>query len=297
MTSSRAKEAVRAAITEGWVLLFAAAGRAAARSIRRWQSSGGQRVLVVAPHPDDEVCGCGGTVLLHRLAGDDVRVLYVTDGRRSRASGLGPDEMARRRRQEAHSAAAQLDVKVEWLGLPEGEWDERVLRERLTEYLRLVRPHVIYAPSLVDFHAEHVRVAEALALVLRRSGEPSAAAIRIYQVQVPLTPVLTNLIAPLAAVRATAVAALRTYQTQLGSVLRTLRMKRYAASFYGVPALAEEFWELTAADYSDLHRAPVGGGRRSVFRGLRSFPLSDPLAYCKGFRERHSLSGRAVGDM
>ena len=38
-----------------------------------------QRVLVVAPHMDDEVIGCGGTLLLHRSLGSDVRVVFVSD--------------------------------------------------------------------------------------------------------------------------------------------------------------------------------------------------------------------------
>src|SRR5882672_12710689 len=37
-----------------------------------------QRVLVVAPHPDDEVIAVGGTLALHQRAGSDVLVLFVT---------------------------------------------------------------------------------------------------------------------------------------------------------------------------------------------------------------------------
>ena len=53
-----------------------------------WQPVGGQRVLVVAPHPDDEALGCGGTIMRHIASGDSVAVLIVTDGRRSRAHNL-----------------------------------------------------------------------------------------------------------------------------------------------------------------------------------------------------------------
>jgi len=38
------------------------------------------RVLVIAPHPDDETLGCGGTLLKHRAAGDSVSWLIVTRG-------------------------------------------------------------------------------------------------------------------------------------------------------------------------------------------------------------------------
>ena len=41
-------------------------------------------VLVVAAHPDDEVLGCGGTILRHVEAGDQVEILIVAEGATSR---------------------------------------------------------------------------------------------------------------------------------------------------------------------------------------------------------------------
>ncbi|MCH2105723.1 MAG: PIG-L family deacetylase, partial [Planctomycetes bacterium] len=38
------------------------------------------RVLVIAPHADDEVLGCGGTLTRHIERGDEVEVLVLTDG-------------------------------------------------------------------------------------------------------------------------------------------------------------------------------------------------------------------------
>ena len=40
----------------------------------------GERLLVIAPHPDDEAIGCGGLIALHGSEGRSVRVLVVTDG-------------------------------------------------------------------------------------------------------------------------------------------------------------------------------------------------------------------------
>ena len=39
-----------------------------------------ERVLVIAPHPDDEVFGCGGMLAHHAAQGATVRVLVLTDG-------------------------------------------------------------------------------------------------------------------------------------------------------------------------------------------------------------------------
>ncbi|HEY5624375.1 MAG TPA: PIG-L family deacetylase, partial [Gammaproteobacteria bacterium] len=65
---------------------------------------------MIAPHPDDEVLGCGGTMARHLAAGDHVHVVVVTDGRRSRVAGLKPEAVAEVRRQEATNAASLLGV-------------------------------------------------------------------------------------------------------------------------------------------------------------------------------------------
>lgn len=288
--SSELRQAIEAGLTECWAALFALSGRLRATPTRLWRPVGQRRILVVAPHPDDEVCGCAGTMFLHGQAGDELTVVHVTDGSRSRALGLGPTEMRARRRQEAQSAAALLGLRqLEWLGLPEGEWQDTVLQDRLAGCLERWQPQVIYAPSRIDFHPEHLRVAAALGRVLKATKLDPQPTIRVYQVQVPLTPVLTNLISPITAVEDGAAAALRAYQSQLGSVLRVQRLKRYAAAFYRVPGLVEEFWELTAPAYELLHRDLKVDGGKARFRGIRAVPLADPLCYWVGLNERRTL--------
>src|SRR5262245_8021728 len=79
-----------------------------------------QKIVVLAPHMDDEVIGCGGTVARHVDAGADVTVIYLTDGRRGAANvnrlkgaELRAAEVAlvARRKEEAHRALAVLGVK------------------------------------------------------------------------------------------------------------------------------------------------------------------------------------------
>jgi len=245
---------------------------------------GGERVLVVAPHPDDEAAGCAGTILAHVEAGDDVTVLVATDGRRSRTFGLSEDEMARRRRGEAEAASAALGASLSWIGLEERAWDDEALSRPLGEAVHAIAPAIVYAPSRVDFHPEHVRVARALSRVL----SASAALVRVYQVQVPLARPLVNLVAGVGARAAKVDAILRLYETQWGSLERTLRIRRYAAARHRLGGLAEEFREMPAARYAAWHLVEAA----DRFRGMRKRAFTDPLSYATGRAARRALAER-----
>lgn len=288
------KRRTAAAAEQGWWLLFWLAGAlrrrltAAGAGPQPWSTPGGQRVLVVAPHPDDEVCGCGGALLRHLAAGDAVTLVYVTDGRRSRALGLTAEAMAARRQQEAAACAAVLGVSAWlWLGLPEWDWTVEALTPRLLALLDQVKPDVIYAPSRVDFHPEHWKTAHALALALAQW--PWHPRLRVVALQVPLGASLTNVVSSTRAVQAQQQAAIAAHASQVYSTARTQRMRRYTAAAYGLPGEAEAFWEMSAARYQQLH-ASAPAAWPAVFRSLRYLPWTDGLAYLSGWRARQALS-------
>jgi LmbE family N-acetylglucosaminyl deacetylase len=257
-------------------------------AVSRWSSPGGQSILIVAPHPDDEAMGCAGTAVLHTLSGDCVQLAIATDGRRSRVLP-DPIDVANKRRCEAIDAAAQMKVThLEWIGLAEGAWGVTTLQAALLGLLDKYRPTVIYAPSLVDFHPEHFKVAHALALALNQWLGTQSCVVRVYQVQVPLTSALTNLYADVSAVQSDWRAALRAYSSQAASVNCSYRMRRYGAQRQRASSHVESFWEMPASRYAWLHREPPESWASS-FRGLRFFPLSDPLAYIMGRKARNHL--------
>src|SRR5258706_3541998 len=72
----------------------------------------GERLLVLAPHPDDEVIGCGGLVALHLREGRKVHVAVATDGAQA---GVAPQ-----RESESRAALALLGaVTIEFLRFPD----------------------------------------------------------------------------------------------------------------------------------------------------------------------------------
>jgi N-acetylglucosamine malate deacetylase 1 len=273
-----------------WRPAFAAAGYGLGQRPAMWASRGGGRILIVAPHPDDEAIGCVGTVLAHVAARDRVWVAIATDGRRAR-TGRDPQTVAAARRAEAQAAAQLMQVeRLEWFGLAEGDWSVVELAARLRALLEEFAPDVVYAPSMIDFHPEHLKVAHALALALDApaAGRSGDLTIRIYSVSVPLTPRLVNLIADVSGVMPRCRAVLAAYASQAASIECSYRQRRYGALLQRMSGEIEEFWQLPAERYVRLHREPPSAWP-CVFRGLRNFPLTDPLAYLVGSGERRRL--------
>ncbi|MGE0585562.1 MAG: PIG-L family deacetylase [Flavobacteriaceae bacterium] len=118
----------------------------------------GARVMVLAPHPDDETFGCGGAILKHVAAGDDVKVLVLTDGAASQAdTDTSRHKLADQRKAEAIHAAHVLGVKdIDFWMHPDRELsctEESVAKlvSAITEFA----PTLLYATSPHEFHPDH----------------------------------------------------------------------------------------------------------------------------------------------
>ncbi|MEJ2870978.1 PIG-L family deacetylase [Actinomycetospora sp. OC33-EN08] len=150
-------------------------------SEERWQSSGvldelprvdpaavrpPGRVVVLAPHPDDETLGAGATLAAWARAGTEVAVLAVTDGEASHPGSptLSPDELAERRVVERSEALGELGLggaRVVRAGLPDGGVGRH--RSGLAAAVAdlVVAGDTLLAPVVGDGHPDHDAVAEA----------------------------------------------------------------------------------------------------------------------------------------
>jgi LmbE family N-acetylglucosaminyl deacetylase len=124
---------------------------------------GVSRLVVVAPHPDDEVLTTGG--LMVRFAGDVV-VVAVTDGEASHpdSSRATPDGLRTRRAAERAEALRRLGVTAEVIRLRVPDRGCRAGRVDIAASLAglLRRGDTVVGPSRADRHPDHVAVAEAL---------------------------------------------------------------------------------------------------------------------------------------
>lgn len=131
------------------------------------------RALVLAPHPDDEVVGCGGSIAKLSAAGHHVAVAYVTSGE---AGSLDHSAaaLAALREAEAVASCAVLGVGARhFLRRPDGYVAaDAVLLAEITRLIRAERPDRLYLPHVAEAHPDH-RVVGAVAVdAAGRAGGP-----------------------------------------------------------------------------------------------------------------------------
>ncbi len=115
----------------------------------------GLRVLAVGAHPDDVELGCGGALLRHAAAGDDITVLVMTDGGRGELADMS-------RHHEQREAAERLGAELRWGGfedcrIPEGADSIAVIDSVLAE----IGADVLYTHASGDTHQDHRATAAA----------------------------------------------------------------------------------------------------------------------------------------
>lgn len=147
----------------------------------------GNRVLVVAPHPDDESLGCGGAIVKHCIHGDSVKVVFLTSGDKGDFAQRYGDQYVKRRQSDAMRALTTLGVNdFVFFDLPDQdlvthcETIERFMAKILRDFV----PTLIYAPSPWEPHDDHRAAFYAVYNLLRGLVRPPALA--LYEVGAPL---------------------------------------------------------------------------------------------------------------
>ena len=172
------------------------------------------RVLVLAPHPDDEVLGAGGLLAACADHGATLRVWIATDGAAG-FSGEARNVRAALRALESRRAGALLGLSdYDFADLPDGglgaQWS---LTERVGRVIDEFKPAWLLAPSPLELHDDHAALAAAVCAAL--AVRPDLRVL-FYGVN---TPVPAGVLFDIGATAARKYAALREFVSQDGASL------------------------------------------------------------------------------
>lgn len=110
------------------------------------------RILIIVAHPDDEVLGCGATIAKHTSIGDDVRVIFLSDGFSSRING-------HQRNVSAVKASKLLGCSSPvFLNFPDNQMDNVPLLEivkKIDTIIDKYNPNIIYTHHFGDLNIDH----------------------------------------------------------------------------------------------------------------------------------------------
>ncbi len=200
-------------------------------------------VLVIAPHPDDESIGCGGTICLHADRGDRVAAVFLTSGEMG-LTDLSEGDARDMRERESEDAAGILGISsVTFLRRPDQQLEQDTLpaAQALTPILEREKPEVIYLPHESDFHRDH-RASVSIVQTAVRASEIATPALLSYEVLTPLTEYdRAEDISPVIRRKLKAVCAHRSQVRQFRYDRALLAMNRFRGVVAGAGRYAEVF--------------------------------------------------------
>jgi len=259
----------------------------------------GERLLVLAPHPDDEVIGCGGVVAQHLRDGRSVHVTVATDG--AEAGGASAD-----REEESRHGLSLLGhgFELTFLRFRDRHLLEEVeaLRDRLAALVREIRPDLVLVPSPIEIHPDHEALAMAFCAAVQSDptlfAETATARVAFYEVSQPIRPNALVDISEVAEAKYAAIAA-HASQTAIRDYVwyaRGLNAYRAMTLPVGPNVLAEAYWVI---DLPRLRTLPLSELRRAIGEPPRVAQVREtlPISVIVRTKDRPALLAEALASI
>ncbi|KAF0143048.1 MAG: LmbE family protein [Stygiobacter sp.] len=114
-----------------------------------------EKILVIAPHPDDAESSCGGLIANHVAIGDEVIILTMTGGEYG-ISGKSADVARSTRTKEAVNATKVLGAKAEFFGAIDAFLTvDSANTAKLKKFINDLKPTIVFSVWPLDVHSDH----------------------------------------------------------------------------------------------------------------------------------------------
>jgi LmbE family N-acetylglucosaminyl deacetylase len=144
-------------------------------------------ILIFAPHPDDEVIGCGGTIARYVAEGEEVHVCVVTRGK--------PPVFNHSRRileKHPHDLCAEVEKSNSILGIKKTHYFQfpaamlesvprYELNKKTYDLINKLKPDVVYIPHFGDLHKDHALTSKAVMVAVRPKDDNVVRAVYSYE--------------------------------------------------------------------------------------------------------------------
>lgn len=146
-----------------------------------------QRILIIAPHPDDEAIGCGGAIVAHIRNGDQVEIVFLTSGEKGGHGRTEEETLALREAESVKAAEILKPTSIEFWRQPDGALSvNKAVVERLYKRIASRRTDMVYVPHEMESHPDHRAAAEIVRRAVQKIRTDKRPMVRMYEVWTPL---------------------------------------------------------------------------------------------------------------
>ena len=116
-----------------------------------------EKILVICAHPDDEILGCGGTLLKHKSKNDQINLLYVFEGSsaRNKINNLQTNLNLKKRKKSALKVGKFLKVRsIDFLNNENLNSNSEIklkITNQINQHIEKIKPTIIYTHSSCEF--------------------------------------------------------------------------------------------------------------------------------------------------
>ena len=222
-------------------------------TLHHLDSLSGPNILILSPHPDDDIFGCGGSIIRHIKQGHSINIIYLCQGDKG-IKNMSGKRVAEIRKSESSEATKVLGVPSENLTYLDQKDNNlqanSFVVNSINRILEKVNPNIIYLPTFTDNHSDHYQTN----LILKKCDFKKNVLIAGYEIWTPHIP---NRIVDISYEMTKKSASIKEHKSQLKELdyLSAITgLNKYRASLYPKTKFefAESFLILKKKDYLNL---------------------------------------------
>jgi len=149
-----------------------------------------KKVLVFAAHPDDEIIGCGGTLLKYKEKGYKLSIVFFTDGISSRfsknkVSTNKIEKLIKLRKKQALKVGKRLEAEVYFHNFEDNVLDQYPLLKVVKiveEYKNKLKPNIVLTHYYNDLNVDHQVISKAVITAFRPKKTKYLEALMLFEI-------------------------------------------------------------------------------------------------------------------
>ena len=144
-----------------------------------------KKILILSPHADDEVLGCGGTISKYSKKGHDIYVLVLTNANKGAPEIYSTKQISLIRKESKLANNFIGTKKLFFENLPAlslNQYPIYKISNIIKKYISNIQPEIIFIPSINDIHEDHKIIFKAAKVATRMNKKSNLKKILSYEV-------------------------------------------------------------------------------------------------------------------